>query len=87
MKLVPKPTPAPANLDAIVTVSGRAYTADERKTRDARTHERKATNLLATHTYSDERRAAGINLRLERIISKSGGGRATWAYRPTKASR
>lgn len=48
-----------------------------------------ATAKLAVCTERDERRAAGINLRLERIISKSGGGRATWAFdaRAAKAAR
>jgi len=87
MKLVPKPAPAPANPDAIVTVGGAALARTESAAQTRAALARKATAMLAHVTTSDERRAAGILLPLERIISKAGGGRATWAYRPTKASR
>lgn len=52
--------------------------------------DRAATSFLATHKVKgNAAKRSGINLRLERIISKSGGGRATWAFdaRAAKASR
>lgn len=86
MKLVPKPC-IPANLDAIVTVGGARAPQPRRETTLRRALERQATTTLACTMTRDERKSAGIALHLERVIAKSGGSRATWAYDPARKAR